>query len=272
MGWKMHRFTNVFRALPLLVLASLAHAQTAGTITFTAKQTSATGSLAPVLTWSTTPVASSCAASGAWSGTKFASGSETLASITASKSYTLTCAWGNGNATLSWVAPTKNTDGSSLTDLKGFKIVYGTSASALNNSQSVDSKTATSATVAALGAGTWYFAVRAVSTSGSESNNSSVVSRTITAASAAKTVNITINPTTPPPTTTTWKTIDTRAYDVLIRDGVRVVGRQVGTVPLGTKCQTHYKVGTNYYKVDAAYVRVSIKPRSNTIIARCAKS
>lgn len=263
----MDRLLNAFRALPLLLLASFAQAQTAGTVTFTAKQTSATGSLAPVLTWSTSPVASSCAASGAWSGTKFASGSETLPTITASKSYTLTCAWGAGTATISWVAPTQNTDNSTLTNLKGFKIVYGTSASNLNLSQSVNSTTARSATIAALGAGTWYFAVRAVNTSNVESDNSAVVSRTITAATAAKTVNITINATTP-----SWKTISTRAYDVLIRDGVRVVGRQVGTVALGRPCQTHYKVGADYYKVDAAYVNVTITPRSNTIIARCAKS
>ena len=264
MGWKMHRLTIAFRALPLLVLASWAHAQTAGTINFTANQTSATGSLTPVLTWSTTPVASSCTASGAWSGTKFASGSETLATITASKSYTLTCAWGNGTANLSWVAPTQNTDGSSLTNLKGYRILYGTSASNLNLSQSVNSATATSASIPALGSGTWYFAVRAVNTSGAESDNSAVVSRTITAATASKTVNITINP--------AWKTISTIAYDVVIRDGVYAVGRQVGTVPLGTKCQTHYKVGVDYYKVDAAYVTVTIQPRSNSIIARCAKS
>jgi hypothetical protein len=111
-----------------------------------------------------------------------------------------------------------------------------------------------------------------VNTAGAESDNSSVVTRTITAATAAKTVNITITGTNPPPTTATWKTIATRAYDVVIRNGVYTVGRQVGTVPLGTKCQTHYKVGADYYKVDAAYVRVTTKPRSNTIIARCAKS
>src|SRR5690242_6265952 len=149
MGWKMHRLTIAFRALPLLLLGSLAEAQTAGTISFTANQTSATGSLTPKLTWSTTPVASSCTASGGWSGTKFASGSETLATITASKSYTLTCAWGNGNATIRWTAPTKNTDGSTLTDLKGFKIVYGQSATNLNLSQSVSGASTTSATVAA---------------------------------------------------------------------------------------------------------------------------
>jgi hypothetical protein len=264
----MHRFTFALRVLPLLVLGSLAHAQTAGTINFTANKTSATGSLTPVLTWSTTPVASSCTASGAWSGTKFASGSETLASITASKSYTLTCAWGNGNVNLSWVAPKQNTDGSSLTNLKGFKIVYGTSATSLTRSQSVDSPTATSATVAALGSGTWYFAVRAVNSDGAESSNSAVVQRTISAATAAKTVNITITGS----TTTTWKTISTAVYDVLSSNGVRVLGRQVGTVPLGTSCQTYYKVGTNYYKVRNEKVKLTTTPRSSSVVASCAKS
>lgn len=265
----MHKISYALLALPLLLLGTFAQAQTAGTINFSAKQTSATGSLTPVLTWSTSPTASSCSASGAWSGTKFASGSETLASITASKSYTLTCAWGNGSANISWSAPTKNTDGSTITDLKGFKIVYGTSASSLNLSQSVNDASARSATVAALGAGTWYFAVRAVNSSGGESANSSTVTRTVSAATAAKTVNITINSSS---STSTYKTVSTIAYDVLIRNNVRVIGRQVGTVAIGRPCQTHYKVGSSYYKVDASYVKVTTQPRSNTIVARCAKS
>jgi hypothetical protein len=266
----MHKVSYALLALPLLLLGSFAQAQTAGTINFSANKTSATGSLTPVLTWSTSPVASSCSASGAWSGTKFASGSQTLAAITASKSYTLTCAWGNGTANISWVAPTKNTDGSTLSDLKGFKIVYGQSASSLTMSQSVNDPKATSATVAALGSGTWYFAVRAVNNGGGESSNSSTVSRTINSATASKTVNITITSSTP--TTSTYKTVATTAYDVLMRNNVRVLGRQVGTVRTGVPCQTHYKVGSSYYKVDASYVRVTTQPRSNTIVARCAKS
>ena len=263
----MQRLSNAFLALPLLLLGTFAQAQTAGSITFNANQTSATGSLTPKLTWSTTPVASSCAASGAWSGTKFASGSETLAAITASKSYTLTCAWGNGTATIKWSPPTQNTNGTTLTNLQGFKIVYGTSASNLNFSQSVNGATATSATVAALGAGTWYFAVRAVTTSGTESDNSAVVSRTISAATAAKTVNITINSS----TSDVWVTTSTAVYDVLMSNGVRVLGRQVGTVPLGVRCQTYYKVGSDYYKVNETKIRVTLQPRSYQMVARCAR-
>ena len=263
----MHRFSNALLALPLLLLGSLAQAQTAGTITFTAAQTSATGSMTPKLTWSTTPVASSCTASGGWSGTKFASGTETLPTITASKSYTLTCAWGNGTANLSWVKPTQNTDGSTLTNLKGYRILYGTSASNLNYSQSVNSATATSASVAALGAGTWYFAVRAVNTAGAESDNSAVVSRTITAATAAKTVNITINSS----TTQIWVTDSTIVYDVVTVNGVATRGRQVGTVPLKTRCQTYYTIGNNYYKQNVDKVTITVQPRSSRVVAHCVR-
>ena len=38
----------------------------------------------------------------------------------------------NGTATISWIPPTQNTDGSALTDLAGYRIYYGTSPSSLN--------------------------------------------------------------------------------------------------------------------------------------------
>jgi len=131
----MHMLRNALKVLPLLAFAAAAHAQTAGTISFSANKTSATGSLAPVLTWSTSPVASSCKASGGWSGTKFASGSETLPTITANASYTLTCYWGGGAADVTWTKPTKNTDGSTLTDLAGYKVHFGNSTSALTQTK-----------------------------------------------------------------------------------------------------------------------------------------
>ena len=96
--------------------AGAAQGQTAGVVTLTANRTSNVGSFAPVLTWSTNPVAQSCTASGGWSGTKAASGSQTQATIGASTNYTLTCTWGSGSATVNWTPPTANTDGSVLTN------------------------------------------------------------------------------------------------------------------------------------------------------------
>lgn len=195
----MRRLTFISIAL-LAALVSPVYAQTAGTVTFSAQQTSATGSLTPVLTWSTTPTASGCTAGGAWSGTKFASGSETVTTITSSKSYTLTCSWGNGSTTVTWKAPTTNTDGTALTNLASYTVLFGTSSSALSQSKTVSDPSATSTTIAALASGTWYFAVRAVNSGGVESESSAIASKTLTSASASKTINITITaPSQPPP-------------------------------------------------------------------------
>src|SRR4029453_5899928 len=38
---------------------------------------------------------------------------------------------GNGSATLSWTPPTRNTDGTTLTNLPGYRIYYGTSSGSL---------------------------------------------------------------------------------------------------------------------------------------------
>ncbi len=85
----------------------------------------------------------------------------------------------NGSATLSWTAPTRNSDGSTLTNLAGYRIVYGTSATALNKTIQVANPGLTTYVVPNLSAGTHYFAVRAYTSSGSESANSAVASKTI---------------------------------------------------------------------------------------------
>lgn len=64
-----------------------------------------------------------------------------------------------GNANLSWTKPVQNVDGTSLTNLSGYTIQYGTSASALTQTLQVNDAAALSATVSGLAAGTWYFSV-----------------------------------------------------------------------------------------------------------------
>ncbi len=85
----------------------------------------------------------------------------------------------SGNASLNWVAPTLNTNGTELTDLEGFVIAYGTSAGDLSQSVSVANPTATSYTLQGLAAGTWYFAVSAYASDGTTSAVSDEVSKTI---------------------------------------------------------------------------------------------
>ncbi|HEY8538544.1 MAG TPA: fibronectin type III domain-containing protein [Steroidobacteraceae bacterium] len=70
---------------------------------------------------------------------------------------------GSANATLSWIAPTENTDGSPLTNLSGFIVSYGTSRDALSESIRIDNPSVNRYVVDGLQAGkTYYFAVRAV--------------------------------------------------------------------------------------------------------------
>lgn len=83
-----------------------------------------------------------------------------------------------GRVTISWDAPTQNSDGTPLTNLSGYEIVYGQSATNLNQSVSVDDATATTYTISNLASGTWYFGVKATTTS-SESDLSALASKTI---------------------------------------------------------------------------------------------
>jgi hypothetical protein len=122
--------------------------------------------------------------------------------------------------------------------------------------------------VSGLTAGTWYFAVRSVNSAGAESANSNVASKSISAASAAKTVNISITPATTP----TLKTIRTGVYDVVWVNGVRTRGVFIGSIPLGKPCEAGYKVGTDYYRVNKSDASLSKQPRGASIIARCATS
>jgi serine protease len=186
----------------IVSFACSAQAQTAGVVTLRANTTSASGSVVPVLTWSTTPVATSCRASGGWSGTKAASGTQTLTRINATTNFTLTCSWGTGSARVSWVAPTSNTDGSALTNLAGFRVYYGTSSTSFSKYASVSDITSRATTIGSLAPGTWYFMVRVLNTNQVESANSNVASKAVAGATAAKTVGITITGTpTPLPTT-----------------------------------------------------------------------
>ena len=84
-----------------------------------------------------------------------------------------------GSATLSWNVPTQNTDGSPLTNLAGYRIYYGTDAAALAQAANIDTTDTTSYVVSGLSSGTWYFAIRAYNTAGTESDLSNLASKTI---------------------------------------------------------------------------------------------
>lgn len=74
---------------------------------------------------------------------------------------------------VAWDAPTTNIDGSSLNDLAGYKIHYGTSSG--NYTTVVDVGNATSYTFAELNTGSWCFAVTTYNAAGAESDYSNEV-------------------------------------------------------------------------------------------------
>jgi hypothetical protein len=84
-----------------------------------------------------------------------------------------------GSASLIWTKPTQNTNGSPVTNLAGYVIRYGTSATALNTQISVGSANTTDLEIENLSPGNWYFKVAAINTANVESQFSSIVNKTI---------------------------------------------------------------------------------------------
>ena len=85
----------------------------------------------------------------------------------------------NGGGVAAWTPPTQNTDGSSLTNLAGYRIAYGTSANALTQTVQVANVGITRYIFDNLSPGTYYFAVRAYTWNGTESANSNVASKVV---------------------------------------------------------------------------------------------
>ena len=74
-----------------------------------------------------------------------------------------------GTAELTWTRPTKNEDGSTLSNLAGYKVRYGLSASSLTQVVDVVGATVTSASIEGLSTGTWYFSIASYTSAGVES-------------------------------------------------------------------------------------------------------
>ena len=173
---------------------SVTVAAPAPTLSFSASPDSVAQNDSTTLSWSSTD-ATSCVASGDWSGNKGTSGSESTGSLTIDGQYILTCSGAggsvnesvnvtvvlssNGTALVSWTPPTENTDGSTLTDLAGYKIHYGTSPGNYTHTEVINDPGITSFMVENLASADWYFAVTSFNSSDIESSYSTEVSKTI---------------------------------------------------------------------------------------------
>jgi len=88
--------------------------------------------------------------------------------------------YSTGSVTLSWLPPTTNTNGTPLTNLAGYRIYYGTSASSLTHSVQITNPGIASYVISNLSPATWYFSLVSYNSADVESPFSQVVSKAIT--------------------------------------------------------------------------------------------
>jgi hypothetical protein len=86
---------------------------------------------------------------------------------------------GSSSATISWTAPTQNTDGSALTNLAAYKIYYGVSEGNYPNQIRINNPGISTYVVDNLTPDTYFFVSTSINSSGVESELSNVARRTV---------------------------------------------------------------------------------------------
>ena len=86
---------------------------------------------------------------------------------------------GGKAVTINWMPPTENMDGTTLTDLAGYDILYGPASGYYTHKISVPNPGIATYVVDDLQPGTYYFSVAAVNSEGTESPVSAEVTATI---------------------------------------------------------------------------------------------
>jgi hypothetical protein len=101
--------------------------------------------------------------------------------VTALPAFAITVAAASAtkSVAVAWTPPTQNADGSTLTDLKGYKIHYGTASKSYTQSVSVTNAGLTRYQLDAMPSGKIYLAMTAVNAAGAESDFSTEVAVTV---------------------------------------------------------------------------------------------
>lgn len=85
----------------------------------------------------------------------------------------------NGSATLSWTPPTENTDGTTLTNLAGYKIYYGRSSDDMSQVITIKQAGITTYVIENLSPSVYYFAMTSFNSQGVESERSATLKKSI---------------------------------------------------------------------------------------------
>jgi hypothetical protein len=160
---------------------------------------------------------------------------------------------------VAWTQELKNADGTPLTDLAGFRIVYGTVANALTQTVEIRDPNARSYTLANLAySTTYYHAVKAFNAKGEESDKSNTAQQTTLAA-----------PSKPVPPALTVQQI--AAYRVNGTRDDQYTLTAIGTIPIGTACLRGFQPITDYFLVPRLAVKLNsgVTTRPKQIAAKC---
>lgn len=159
------------------------------TVSFSAQESVVASGDTVTLTWSSQN-ATSCSASGGWSGGRATQGSVEVGPLTQSTTFTLNCTGSGGNVmdmlsvsvlgvvALAWEPPTENVDGSPLNDLAGYRIYYGEISGTYTEELAVSDTLQTDHEMA-LPSGSYYFAMTALDAEGNESAHSNEVLKVV---------------------------------------------------------------------------------------------
>ena len=158
------------------------------------------------------------------------------------------------DAVLSWTPPTQNTDGSALTNLSGYTIVYGTNANTLSQRITLTNPALTSYVVTNLTTGTWYFGVMALNSSGATSNLSNIATKSIVDAAPVPNAPIVSN-----------TAREVFSVSKRLNGFVLLV---VGEVPAGTACDATQSVN-GFYVVPQSAVTWYGSTKPDVVVAKC---
>lgn len=168
------------------------------------------------------------------------------------------------SASLTWAAPTENTDGSPYTNPAGSKIYWGLSPGTYSQSITIDDPSVTSIVVNNLADGTWYFAATAYNQDDVESAYSNEASKTVQNCA-----------TLPDPREPGPLVIDPD-FNFTVFDYVPQVNRTimlpVGSAPSGTACIAGEMIvsqGVSYWAIPREEVSFAGTVTPDIVYARC---
>ena len=179
-------------ALVALFACGAAAAQNTPTCTVSAQPATVTGTADVTVTWTATH-ATSCVASGGWSGPKDPAGGSQVLSVSQSRTFTLNCKAPTGKVVARWTKITQNTDGTPAT-VTGYRLYIADAPSGLPSATAINLPATPLEYTFWRSPGDVSAGIKAVRADSVDSVLSNVASKQVVAAAATCADSVTVNP------------------------------------------------------------------------------